>query len=142
MNQYGCAYRFIYGSVLGLQGQAFQIPAAPAPQRLPEILSREEIARLFAAACHDKARSVLMLAYSSGLRPSERCALRVTDIDSAADRMCIRLVQGGKHRDVPLAADVLALLRRWWSVARPTQWLFGAARDGRCRLDHKTQQRW
>jgi len=47
VNQYGCAYRFLYGTVLGLNGDAFQIPLAPAPQRLPEILSREELARLF-----------------------------------------------------------------------------------------------
>jgi integrase/recombinase XerD len=70
VNQYGCAYRFLYGTVLGLDGGAFQIPLAPAPQRLPEILSREEIARLFAAACHPKSRTFLMVAYGTGLRLS------------------------------------------------------------------------
>ena len=144
VNQYGCAYRFLYGSVLGLDGERFQIPLAPAPQRLPEILSRQEIARLFAAACHDKARSFLMLAYGTGLRLSELCALRVADIDSAADRMCIRVVQGkgAKDRYVPLAPDVLALLRRWWRTARPAPWLFAAARDSGRQLDPKTPQRW
>lgn len=144
VNQYGCAYRFFYGTVLGLDGDAFQIPLAPAPQRLPEILSREEIARLFAAACHAKARTFLMLAYGSGLRLSELCALRAADIDSAADRMCIRVVQGkgAKDRYVPLAADVLALLRRWWRTARPAQWLFAAARDGDRQLAPKSAQRW
>ncbi|HEY1393579.1 MAG TPA: site-specific integrase [Methylibium sp.] len=44
VNQYGCAFRFLYGTVLGLDGGAFQIPLAPAPQRLPEILSREVLA--------------------------------------------------------------------------------------------------
>jgi integrase/recombinase XerD len=38
VNQYGCAFRFLYGQVLGLDGEAFQIPLAAAPQRLPEIL--------------------------------------------------------------------------------------------------------
>ena len=47
VNQYGCAFRFLYGTVLGLDGATFQIPLAAAPQRLPEILSRQEIARLF-----------------------------------------------------------------------------------------------
>ena len=50
VNQYGCAFRFLYGTVLGLDGEAFQIPLGAAPQRLPEILSREEIARLLACA--------------------------------------------------------------------------------------------
>ena len=40
VNQYGCAFRFFYGTVLGWDGDAFQIPLAPAPQRLPDILSR------------------------------------------------------------------------------------------------------
>ena len=71
VNQYGCAYRFFYGTVLGWDGDAFQIPLAPAPQRLPEILSREELARLFACACHDKARTFLQVAYGTGLRLSE-----------------------------------------------------------------------
>ena len=35
VNQYGCAFRFLYGTVLGLDGQAFQIPLAPQLQRLP-----------------------------------------------------------------------------------------------------------
>ena len=35
VNQYSCAFRFLYGRVLGLDGQTFQIPLAPAPQRLP-----------------------------------------------------------------------------------------------------------
>jgi len=144
VNQYGCAYRFLYGSVLGLDGQAFQIPLAAAPQRLPEILSREELARLFTAARHAKSRSFLMLTYGTGLRLSELCTLRVADIDSAADRMCIRVVQGkgGKDRYVPLSADVLQLLRAWWRLAHPREWLFGAARDATRPLDPKSPQRW
>ena len=49
-NQYGCALRFFFGTVLGFDGKQFHIPLGIAPQHLPEILSREEIARLFAAA--------------------------------------------------------------------------------------------
>ena len=144
VNQYGCAYRFFYGTVLGWDGDAFQIPLAPAPQRLPEILSREELARLFAAACHDKARTFLMLAYGTGLRLSELCHLRAEHIDSHADRMCIRVEQGkgGKDRYVPLADDVLQLLRAWWRSAHPGPWLFGALRDASQPLGPKIAQRW
>src|SRR5438067_8513762 len=81
VNQYGCACRFLYGTVLGLNGDAFQIPLAPAPQRLPEILSREELARLFAMAAQLKSRTFLMLAYGTGLRLSELCRLRAEHID-------------------------------------------------------------
>jgi site-specific recombinase XerD len=144
VNQYGCACRFLYGTVLGLHGDAFQIPLAPAPQRLPEILSREELARLFAAACHLKARTLLMLAYGSGLRLSELCRLRAEHIDSHADRMCIRVEQGkgGKDRYVPLAEDVLQLLRNWWRARHRGPWLFGALRDASRPIDTGSAQRW
>ncbi len=144
VNQYGCAYRFLYGTVLALDGQAFQIPLAPAPQRLPEILSREELARLFAAAVHQKARTFLMLGYGTGLRLSELCHLRAEHIDSHADRMCIRVEQGkgGKDRYVPLSEDVLQLLRTWWRSACPRPWLFGGLRDPSRPIDTGSAQRW
>ena len=144
VNQYACAYRFFYGTVLGLDGQAFQIPLAPAPQRLPEILSRDEIARLFGVTRSLKARCFLQLAYGSGLRLSELCALQVADIDSHADRMCIRVRhgKGGKDRYVPLAADVLTLLRQWWRQTRPATWLFAAASDASRPMARESAQRW
>ena len=144
VNQYGCAFRFLYGTVLGLNGDSFQIPLAPAPHRLPEILSREELARLFAAARPLKSRTFLMLSYGTGLRLSEMCHLRVADIDSHADRMCIRVEQGkgAKDRYVPLSEDVLQLLRTWWRSAHPREWLFGAARDPARPLNLKSAQRW
>lgn len=144
VNQYGCAFRFLYGTVLGLDGGQFQIPLARAPQRLPQILSREELARLFAAAWNLKARTFLMTSYGSGLRLSEVCHLRVADIDSHADRMCIRVVQGKGARDryVPLAPDLLQVLRQWWRAQRPTLWLFSAARDASQPLPPTAAQRW
>jgi integrase/recombinase XerD len=144
VNQYGSAYRFFYGKVLGLDGERFQIPLGPAPQRLPELLSREELARLFAAAGSEKARTFLMLAYGTGLRLTELSRLRVCDIDSAPDRMCLRVVQGkgAKDRYVPLTEDVLQLLRQWWRTVRPEQYLFTAVRNAGQPLNAKAAQRW
>ena len=148
VNQYGCAFRFLYRTVLSLNGQTFQIPLAPAPQALPEVLARTELAALFAAACNVKARSFLQLAYGTGLRRglriSELCALRVEHLDSHADRMCIHVVQGkgAKDRYVPLSPDTLAVARAWWQVARPRSCLFGSLRDADQPLDIGMAQRW
>lgn len=144
VNQYGCAFRFLYGTVLGLDGEEFHIPLGIAPQRLPEILSREEIARLFAVITRAAPRTFLMLAYGTGLRLSELRHLRVADIDSHADRMCIRVVQGkgGKDRYVPLAEDVLQLLRTWWHSAHPRLWLFAGHGDGSLPIHDATAQKW
>ena len=75
---------------------------------------------------------------------SELCALRPEHIDSAADRMCVRVVQGKGARDryVPLSEELLALLRDYWRVARPQAWLFPAARDASRAIDCKSAQRW
>jgi site-specific recombinase XerD len=144
VNQYGCAFRFLYIQVLGRDGGTFQIPLAPAPQGLPEILSRDELSGLIAAARHAKARTFLMLAYGTGLRLSELCRLRGADIDSHSDRMCIRVVQGkgGKDRYVPMSPDVLDLLRAWWRLARPQEWLFFAQHDRTQALNPGSPQRW
>lgn len=143
VNQAGCAFRFLYGTVLK-RSEAMQIPLGAPPQRLPEVLSRAEVARVFACAPHGKARTFLMTAYGSGLRLSELCHLRVADIDTAADRMCLRVVQGkgAKDRYVPLPADLLAVLRSYWRVARPRQWLFPASSDRTRALDKHCAQRW
>jgi site-specific recombinase XerD len=143
VNQYGCAFRFLYGTVLGLDGEAFHIPLGIAPQRLPEILSREEIARLFAVTTRLGPRTFLMLAYATGLRLSELRHLSVADIDSHADRMCLRVVQGkgGKDRYVPLEQDTLDVLRAWWHSAHPRRWFF-ASRDGSQPINDATAQKW
>jgi integrase len=145
VNQCSCALRFFYGTVLGLDAQAFQIPLGAAPHKLPEILSREELAALFGACTHDKARCFLQLAYASGLRLMELCRLRPEHIDSHADRMCIHVHQGkgGKDRYVPISEPMLALLRqRWRSAAKPRLWLFAATHDPTQPLDPSCAQRW
>ncbi|MCE4540804.1 site-specific integrase [Pelomonas sp. P7] len=144
VNQYGCAFRFLYGTVLALPGDTFQIPLGPAPQTLPEVLARAELVRLFDCACHVKARSFLQLAYGTGLRVSELCRLRVEHIDSQPDRMCLHVVQGkgAKDRLVPLSPDTLAVARAWWRIGRPRGWLFTAQRDADLPLDLCVAQRW
>jgi site-specific recombinase XerD len=143
VNQAGCAFRFLYGTVLEC-GQRVQVPLGKAEQVLPEILSRQELARLFDCAAPGKPRAVLMTAYALGLRVGELCRLRVADIDSADDRMCVRIVQGkgSKDRYVPLAPDTLDMLRRWWQLGRPRHWLFCAQSDRAKPLNEDSASRW
>ena len=94
------------------------------PERLPVVLSPEEVAVLLAHAPNLKYRAALSVAYGCGLRISEIAHLKVTDIDSA--RMLIRVEQGKGRKDryVMLAPDLLDLLRQWWRVKRSRGWLF------------------
>ena len=88
------------------------------PRKLPVVLSREEVARLIAAAGNLKHQTALSVAYGAGLRASEVVALKVTDIDS--QRMILRIEQGkgSKDRYAMLSPVLLERLRGWWRVAR------------------------
>ena len=143
VNQAVCALKFFFDIVLGRTAEAITIPYARTPQRQPEILSREELARLFDAAANLRTRTLLMTAYAAGLRVSEVCALRVTDIDSAPDRMCIRVAagKGGKDRYTLLSPSLLEALRLYWRICKPRVWLFPRATDAARPFDIGSAQR-
>ena len=143
VNQAVCALKFFFDTVLGRRAEAITIPYAHTPQRRPEILSREELARLFEAAANLRTRTLLMTAYAAGLRVSEVCALRVADIDSAPDRMCIRVVagKGGKDRYTLLSPSLLEALRVYWRICKPRDWLFPRTTDAARPFDVSSAQR-
>jgi len=95
-----------------------QMSTVHVPRRLPVVLSRDEAARLIAAAGSLKYRTALSVAYGTGLRASEVVALKVGDIDS--QRMTLRVDQGKGHKDryAMLPPLLLERLRTWWRFAR------------------------
>ncbi len=129
MNQAACAARFLFEAVLGHEREHFHIPMARVPAKQPELLAREEIARLFAVCSHPIRRMLLQTIYATGLRVSEACALRVSDIDSHSDRMCVRVAcgKGGHARYTLLSPTLLEFLRAYVRTFRPGIWLFGNA---------------
>jgi integrase/recombinase XerD len=100
------------------------------PQKLPPVLSPEEVKRILSMATSLKARVMLTISYGCGLRAGEVVRLRACDIDST--QMIIRVVQskGRKDRHVMLPPEVLDLLRQWWK-ARPTWYDIGVAPEQR-----------
>src|SRR5215207_3252953 len=124
MNAAVSALRFFFHVTLGRPGFTDRMARIAAPERLPVVLSPEEVALLLAHAPSLKYRAALSIAYGCGLRVSEIVNLKVADIDSA--RMLIRVEQGKGRKDryVMLAPDLLELLRQWWRVKRPRGWLF------------------
>lgn len=118
------ALRFFYSVTLGGDKSRAPIPAVKNYRRLPNILSGNELEKLFAVVKNIKHRAVLMTAYSGGLRASELVHLKVTDIHS--DRMMIRVEQGKgmKDRYTLLSKRLLEELRNYWKIKRPNIWLF------------------
>jgi site-specific recombinase XerD len=130
VNQMLTGIKFLYGEVLGREID-LKIPTKKTG-KLPEPLSREEIARLLDVARNVKHRAIMMIAYGAGLRASEIARLQPRDIHS--DRMMIRVNQGKGRKDryTLLSPRLLDELRAYWSKARPQIWLF----PHRDRADH------
>lgn len=142
MNQTACAARFLFEEVLGQARELFHVPMARVAAKQPELLARQEIAQLFAACSHPLHRTLLQTIYAAGLRVSEACALRVSDIDSHSDRMCIRVAcgKGGHARYTILSATLLEQLRFYVRALRPRDWLFCSG-SGTQALHIQTAQR-
>jgi site-specific recombinase XerD len=134
VNHAASASRFLFETVLGRKTEGhLRPPMARVPQVQPQLLARGEIARLFACCTHPVRRMALQTIYATGLRVSEVCALRVDDIDSATDRMCVRVVAGKGNADryTLLSTSLLELLRHYCRTYTPQRnsgrWLFANA---------------
>jgi site-specific recombinase XerD len=116
--------RFFFHVTLRRPSTSFVIPAAREPSKLPHILSREELTRLFTRTRLLKHRALYLTAYAAGLRVSEVVALRVRDIDS--DRRVIRVEQGKGARDrtTLLSPRLLEVLHHYGQHEQPGRWLF------------------
>lgn len=124
LNQTVCALRFFYGVTLGSSEIPERIAYARRPRKLPVVLNCDEVVRFLEAVPSLKTRTALTTAYAAGLRASEVVGLKVRDIDSTRGVMRIEHGKGGKERYAMLSAQLLAVLRVYWRLARPRDWLF------------------
>ncbi len=119
------ALRFLYKVTLK-KNWVFEniIPAPKAPQTLPVVLSPEEVIQFLDCVTSRKYRAILTTCYAAGLRISEAVALTPPTIDSK--RMVLRVEQGKGQKDryVMLSPKLLEVLRAWWRVEKPKDWLF------------------
>lgn len=141
-NQAASALRFLFRTTLKQPDAAFPIPHRKAGARQPEILSRDEVGRILAAAAvHVNEHALLTTTYAAGLRVAEVCALRVSDIDSS--RMMLRVVcgKGARDRYSLLSSQLLDTLRHYWRVVHLQTWLFPRKSDPDHCIDINTAQR-
>jgi integrase/recombinase XerD len=132
LNQTVCALRFFYGVTLGHGEIPERISYARQPRTLPMVLSADEVVRFLEAVPSLKTRAALTTACAAGLRASEAVDLKIGDIDSSpSSRMVMRVEhgKGGKDRYVMLSTQLLNILRSYWRLARPKDWLFPGRDD-------------
>ncbi len=124
VNQAISAIKFLYQYVLQDNRITISLPRPKKEHKLPNILSLEEVRRIFQAVTNEKHKTILYLIYSGGLRVGEVVRLKPADIDS--ERMLIHVVQGKGRKDryTLLSEVALVQLRKYYKIYRPEMWLF------------------
>ena len=92
------ALRFLFVKVLRRPYREIDLVYPKRPERLPIILSEEEVVRLIESANSSYHRVILMTSYGTGLRREELCRLKLTDLDSQRMVIHVRQGKGGKER--------------------------------------------
>lgn len=123
-NQSINAIKFYYERVLGGQRKVYLIERPIKEKTLPIVLNVKEIGSLLNATENIKHKAILMLGYSAGLRVSELINVRLRDIDSKRMQVRIEQSKGKKDRYSLLSNRLLAVLREYFKIHKPKEWLF------------------
>ena len=124
-NQSVCALRFLYKKTLKKDWPVEHIPFPKKEKRLPEVLSVEEVSKLFLCVRTVKSRTILQTMYGAGLRLMEALSLKPSDIDSSRMVIHVRQGKGRQDRYVTLSPSLLETLREYYREYRPEgEWLF------------------
>jgi len=124
VNQAVSAIKFMMLEVLNKPSIAIGIPRPKKENKLPIILSQEEIFNILKSITNKKHKAIIALIYSAGLRIGEVVKLKPQDIDS--DRMLIKVYQGKGRKDryTLLSQIALDVLREYYKEYQPKYWLF------------------
>jgi len=117
------AMRAYFGLHLGRDWKLFDLVRSPSALTLPLVLTREEVARLFAVINEPRFLTVLRLIYACGLRVSEAARLEVADL-RGGERVHVREAKGQKERYVPLPPAMTDELRVHWKTHRHPRLVF------------------
>ena len=123
---------FLWRKTLGRPEHVSFVSWPKSHQRLPEVLSLEEVRALIRAIEHPRYQTMAMVIYGGGLRLSEALALEVTDIDRSRGVLRIRHGKGDKAREVKLSPKLYDWLRKYWAREQPPKpYLFASRLTGR-----------
>ncbi|WP_175392657.1 MULTISPECIES: site-specific tyrosine recombinase/integron integrase [Aquimarina] len=124
INQAINSIKFYYEVVMGMPNRFYSIERPRKEQKLPQVLSKEEIRSIIANTNNIKHRCIVSLLYSSGLRRSELLDLKLTDIDSKRMLIHIRNAKNNKDRYSLLSEKVVKDLRIYYRQWKPKEYLF------------------
>ncbi|MEW5798646.1 MAG: site-specific tyrosine recombinase/integron integrase [Bacteroidota bacterium] len=129
VNQVFNAIRFLYVELYKMPFALNDIPRPQKEQKLPNVLSQEEILKIFSQVDNLKHKTLLMLIYSAGLRVGESVRLKVSDVDGQRKMIHLRSAKGKKDRYSLLSDATLAALREYYKKYKPKDFLFEGQGD-------------
>ncbi|MCB9222714.1 MAG: tyrosine-type recombinase/integrase [Crocinitomicaceae bacterium] len=130
LNQILNSVKFYYEVVKEMPNRFYSIDRPFKEDRLPKVLSANEIFKIINATPNIKHKCILSLLYSSGLRRQELLNLQLEDIDSERMAIRIRMGKGNKDRYTILSQKVLNDLRLYFKEWKPKKYLFEGAKAG------------
>lgn len=139
INQLFNALRFLYVELYKMPFVIGSIPRPKKSRKLPDILSQEEVIKIFDSIENLKHQTILMLIYSAGLRIGEAVRIKSLDIDSKRKLIHIRNAKGKKDRYTLLSEFILEKLRLYYKEYKPKEFLFEGG-NGRVHLAERSVQ--
>jgi len=124
------AFKLLFNTVLDRNWSDKIIVRPRKHQKLPCVLSKQEILSIVKNVTNLKHRVILLTIYSSGLRISEALNLKITDIDSENMRIKVNCGKGNKDRYTILGEENLKLLRSYYKLFKPQSYLFAGINSG------------
>lgn len=115
----------LYQDVLGKEWPLLELIKSQKEERLPVVISREEVQAILKHAYKPQHQAYLRLIYSCGLRLSEGLNLTVNDINGKRKLIHIH-GKGAKDRYVPIADKTYEYLRWYWAKHRDPLYIFPA----------------
>ncbi len=131
INQVFNALRFLYVELYKMPYIIGKLPRPMKEHKLPDVLNEDEVLRIFNSVSNLKHRTMLMLAYASGLRVSEVVNLKIEDFDAERGLIHIRGAKGKKDRYTLLPVSLRNTLHRYWKEYNlgTSGWLFTGAKS-------------
>jgi site-specific recombinase XerD len=132
LRQHFAAMRLLYGKTLGRPQDISFVSWPRDAEKLPDVLSADEVEQLLFALQTPVYRVFCTLLYATGLRLGEALALETRDIEKKRGVIHVRKGKGRKERLVMLSDRLYAILRSYWAQERPpAPYLFSTAKTGR-----------
>lgn len=123
-NQFVNAIKLFFREVFKSRIEVEKLERPRREHKLPNVLSKEEVKAILSAPKNQKHSTMLSLIYACGLRRSELLNLKPAHVDSKRGLLLIKSAKGNKDRVVPISEKTISMLRDYYKVYRPKEWLF------------------